>query len=77
MQEMWIQSLVQEDWRLQSNLARAPQLLSLRSRAQEPRLLTPRAATTENVASQLLKPLSPRAQAPQPEKSLQQEARAR
>ena len=32
---------------LQSNKARAPQLLSLHSRAHEPQLLSPRAATTE------------------------------
>ena len=30
-----------------SNYARAPQLLSLRSRAREPQLLSPRATTTE------------------------------
>ena len=32
---------------LWSNKARAPQLLSLRSRAHEPQLLSPRATTTE------------------------------
>ena len=32
-----------------SNWARAPQLLSLRSRAREPQLLSPRATTTEAV----------------------------
>ena len=31
-----------------SNKARAPQLLSLRSRAHEPQLLSPRATTTES-----------------------------
>ena len=48
-----------------SNQARGPQLLSLCSTAQEPRLLNPR--------PQLLKPGHPRAHAPQ-EKPLQQEA---
>ena len=43
-----------------SNKARAPQLLSLRSRTREPQLLSPRAATTEVHA--------PRARAPQQEK---------
>ena len=43
-----------------SNYARAPQLLSLRSRAREPQLLSPRATTTEARAS--------RAPAPQQEK---------
>ena len=43
-----------------SNSARAPQLLSLRSRAREPQLLSPRATTTEARA--------PRARAPQQEK---------
>ena len=33
--------------KLRSNLARAPQLLSLDSRAREPQLLSPCAATTE------------------------------
>ena len=47
--------------------ARAPQLLSLRSRAGEPQLLSPRAATTEARA--------PRARAPQQEKPPQWEAR--
>ena len=47
----------------QSNSARAPQQLSLRSRAHEPQLLSPRAATTEARA--------PRARAPQQEKSPQ------
>ena len=32
---------------MQSNWAHAPQLLSLRSRAHEPRLLSPHATTTE------------------------------
>ena len=41
----------------QSNEARAPQLLSLHSRAQKPQLLSPRAPTTEARA--------PRARAPQ------------
>ena len=43
-----------------SNEAHAPQLLSLRSRAQKPQLLSPRAPTTEARA--------PRAHAPQQEK---------
>ena len=43
-----------------SNLARAPQLLSLCSRAREPQLLSPHATTTEAHA--------PRACAPQQEK---------
>ena len=43
-----------------SNLAHAPQLLSLRSRAREPQLLSPRATTTEAC--------TPRARAPQQEK---------
>ena len=43
-----------------SNEARAPQLLSLRSRAREPQLLSPCATTTEARA--------PRARAPQQEK---------
>ena len=46
----------------QSNKARAPQLLSLRSRAHEPQLLSPRTTTTE-------------ARAPQQEKPPQREAR--
>ena len=46
-----------------SNSARAPQLLSLRSRAREPQLLSPRATTTEAH--------TPRARAPQQEKPLQ------
>ena len=46
-----------------SNGARAPQLLSLRSRAREPQLLNPRAATTEAHA--------PRARALQQEKPQQ------
>ena len=45
-----------------SNEARAPQLLSLCSRAREPQLLRPRATTTEARA--------PRAHAPQQEKPL-------
>ena len=45
-------------WR--SNWARAPQLLSLRSRAREPQLLSPLTATTEAHA--------PRARAPQQKK---------
>ena len=44
----------------QSNKARAPQLLSLCSRAREPQLLSPRATTTEARA--------PRVRAPQQEK---------
>ena len=51
----------------QSNWARVPQLLSLCSRAHEPQLLSPRAATTEAHV--------PRAHAPQQEKPLQWEAR--
>ena len=51
-----------------SNWARAPQLLSLRSRACKPQLLSPCAATTEARA--------PRARARQQEKPLQWEARA-
>ena len=43
-----------------SNSARVPQLLSLRSRAREPQLLSPRATTTKACA--------PRARAPQQEK---------
>ena len=46
-----------------SNEARAPQLLNLRSRAQKPQLLSPRAPTTEAHV--------PRACAPQQEKPLQ------
>ena len=46
-----------------SNEARAPQLLSLCSRACEPQLLNPRATTTEA--------RTPRARAPQQEKPLQ------
>ena len=46
-----------------SNSARAPQRLSLHSRAREPQLLSPRAATTEARA--------PRVRAPQQEKPLQ------
>ena len=43
-----VQALVREDSHmLQSNLAGAPQLLSLRSRAREPQLLSPRATPTE------------------------------
>ena len=41
----------------QRNEARAPQLLSSCSRAQEPQLLSPRAATTEACALQQEKPL--------------------
>ena len=44
----------------QSNEARAPQLLILRSRARKPQLLSPRATTTEA--------RTPRARAPQQEK---------
>ena len=43
-----------------SNLAHAPQLLSLRSRAHEPQLLSPRTTATEAHM--------PRARAPQQEK---------
>ena len=50
-----------------SNQARAPQLLSLRSRAREPQLLSPHATTTEAHA--------PRARALQQEKPPQREAR--
>ena len=45
---------------LRSTSARAPQLLSLRSRARKPQLLSPRATTTEAPA--------PRTHAPQQEK---------
>ena len=48
---------------LRSNKVRAPQLLSLRSRAREPQLLSLHATTTEAHA--------PRARAPQQEKPLQ------
>ena len=41
----------------QSNQDHAPQLPSLRSRAHEPQLLSPRAATTEAHAPQPLKPM--------------------
>ena len=51
---------------LQSNWARLPQLLSLRSRAREPQLLSPSATTTEA--------RTPRARAPQLEKTPQWEA---
>ena len=51
-----------------SNKAHAPQLLSLRSRAREPQLLSPHATTTEAH--------TPRARAPQQEKPPQWEARA-
>ena len=51
-----------------SNWARAPQLLSLRSRAHEPQLLSPRATSAEA--------RTPRARAPQQEKPPQWEARA-
>ena len=51
---------------LQSNKARAPQLLSLRSRAHEPQLLSLWATTTEARV--------PRARAPQQEKPPQWEA---
>ena len=47
----------------QGNYAHAPQLLSLRSRAREPKLLSPHATTTEA--------RMPRACAPQQEKPLQ------
>ena len=52
----------------QSNEARAPQLLSLRSRAHKPQLLSLRATITEAHV--------PRARAPQQEKPPQWEARA-
>ena len=56
-----VQSLVQEDPTCHgATKARAPQLLSLCSRAHEPQLLSPRATTTEACA--------PRACAPQREK---------
>ena len=51
-----------------SNWVRAPQLLSLRSRAREPQLPSPRATTTEACA--------PRARALQQVKPLQREARS-
>ena len=51
-----------------SNYARAPQLLSLRSRACKPHLLNPCATTTEA--------RRPRAHTPQQEKPLQWEARS-
>ena len=51
-----------------SNSARAPQRLSLRSRAHEAQLLSPRATTTEACA--------PRVRAPQQERPLRQDARA-
>ena len=47
MQGPWVQSLVQEDPTCHGAVACAPQLLSLRSRAREPQLLSPRATTTE------------------------------
>ena len=50
----------------QSNWARAPQLLSLRSRACEPQLLSPHATTTEAHAPQQEKPTQWEAHAPQP-----------
>ena len=50
----------------QSNLARAPQLLSLRYTAREPQLLSPHATTTEA--------RTPKAHAPQHKKPLQWEA---
>ena len=53
---------------LQSKWAYAPQLLSLRSRAREPQLMSPRATTTEARV--------PRARSLQQEKPLQWEARA-
>ena len=42
---------------LRSGWAHAPQLLSLRSRAGEPQLLSPRATTTEAREPQILKPV--------------------
>ena len=57
----------------QSNKARAPQLLSLCSRAREPQLLSQHATTTEARAP---KAHAPRAHALQQEKPLQWEARA-
>ena len=51
-----------------SNKAHAPQQLSLRSRAREPQLLSPRAATAEAHV--------PRARALQQERPPQREARA-
>ena len=58
MQGTQVRSLVREDLTCHRAIkARAPQLLSLCSRAREPQLLSPRAATTEVSA--------PRASAPQ------------
>ena len=48
MQGTWVRALVQEDSHMpQSNWARAPQLLTLRSRALELQLLSPHTTTTE------------------------------
>ena len=67
MQGTWVQALVQEDPTChRATKPCAPQLLSLRSRAREPQLLNPQAATTEACA--------PRVRAPQQEKPLQWEA---
>ena len=72
MQGTQVQALVWEDptccgsHMLRSNEARVPQLLSLRSRAREPQLLSPRAIAPEAHV--------PRARAPQQEKPLQWEA---
>ena len=49
----------------QNNLARAPQLLSLGSRAHEPQLLSLCATTTEACKTQLLKPACSSTRVPQ------------
>ena len=68
MQGTRVQALVWEDPTcLGATKPSVPQLLSLRSRACEPQLLSPRPATTEAHV--------PRAHAPQQEKPLQWEAR--
>ena len=66
MQGTWVQALVREDPTCCG--ARAPQLLSLRSRAHKSQLLSPHATTTEACM--------PGARSPQQEKPLQWEARA-
>ena len=66
MQGMWVRALDQEDPTCRGATKRAPQLLSLRSRACEPQLLSPRATTTEACV--------PRAHAMQQEKPPQREA---
>ena len=62
-QETQVQALVREDPTCRGATKPASQLLSLRSRAREPQLLSPCAATTEAH--------TPRAHAPQQEKPLQ------